>query len=246
MSIDNPSLAFRALRRVVALVYRPFTYEGLENLPKDSAVIVGNHCQLHGPLSMELYAPRPHYTWCASEMMSFKEVSAYAYKDFWSSKPKGVRWIFKLVSWLIAPLAYFIFNNARVIPVYHDTRLLSTFKISAQRLGEGADVVIYPECYDKHNNIVYEFQKGFAEVALFYRHKSGKNVSFVPMYLCPALKKVLYGKPTQIDPAKPGKEEAERVRLYLMDEVTRLARTLPPHRVVPYPNMSKKDYPMSK
>lgn len=246
MSIEKPSAAFRAVKRIVKLVYRPFNYEGLENLPADSAVIVGNHSQLHGPLCMELYAPRPHYTWCASEMMSFKEVSAYAYRDFWSNKPKSVRWIFKIVSFLIAPLCWFLFNNAKVIPVYHDTRLLRTFKLSAQRLGEGADVVIYPESYAKHNNIVYDFQKGFAEVALFYRHKSGKNVSFVPMYLCPALKKVIYGKPTQIDPDKPAKEEAERVRLYLMDEITRLALALPPHRVVPYPNMSKKDYPMSK
>ena len=142
MSIEKPSLAFRAVKRIVKLVYRPFTFEGLENLPEDSAVIVGNHSQLHGPLSMELYAPRAHYTWCTSEMLSFKEVSAYAYRDFWSNKPVSVRWLFKIASYLIAPLAWFLFNNAKVIPVYHDTRLLRTFKLSAQRLSEGADVII--------------------------------------------------------------------------------------------------------
>ena len=246
MSVEKPSVAFRVLKRIVKCVYKPFTFEGLENLPAESAVIVGNHAQLHGPLSMELYAPRAHYTWCASEMMSFKEVSAYAYRDFWSGKPEAVRWIYRIASYLIAPLAYLLFNNAKVIPVYRDTRLLSTFKLSAKRLGEGADVVIFPECYDEHNNIVHEFQKGFAEVALYYRRKSGKNVSFMPMYLCPALKKVLYGKPTRIDPDKPAKEEAERVRLYLMEEITSLALSLPPHRVVPYPNIAKKNYPMSK
>ena len=247
MSIEKPSLAFRALKRIVKLVYKPFTFEGLENLPEgEPCVIVGNHSQLHGPLAMELYAPRPHYTWCVSEMMSFKEVPAYAYRDFWSSKPKAVRWIFKIVSYLIAPLAYFLFNNAKVIPVYHDTRLLSTFKLSAQRLGEGADVVIFPESYEPYSNIVYDFQKGFTDVALFCKKKLKRSVRFVPMYLCPALKKILYGRPTEIDFSKPIREEAERVRVYLMDEVTRLALTLPPHRVVPYPNMAKKDYPMSK
>ena len=246
MSVEKPSLLFRAIKRTVKLVYRPFTFEGLENLPAESAVIVGNHAQLHGPLCMELYASRPHYTWCASEMMSFREVPAYAYKDFWSGKPKSVRWVYKITSYLIAPLACLLFNNAKVIPVYRDTRLLSTFRLSAQRLDEGADIVIYPEGYDHHNHIVYDFQKGFVDVALYYRRKSAKNAHFVPMYLCPALKKVVFGKPTQIDPDKPFREEAERVRLYLMDQVTQLALALPPHRVIPYPNMAKKDYPMSR
>ena len=247
MSVDKPSRLFRAIRSAVKLVYRPFAFEGLENLPKDApAVLVGNHSQLHGPLCMELYAPRPHYTWCAAEMMSFKEVPGYAYQDFWSKKPKLLHPLFKLVSYLIAPLCYVLFNNARVIPVYRDTRLLRTFKLSAQRLSEGADVVIFPESYTPRNNIIYEFQKGFADVALYYRHKSGQNVHFVPMYLCPSLKKVVLGKPTMVDFSLPLKQETERVREYLMDEITSLALSLPPHRVIPYPNIPKKEYPISK
>ena len=247
MSIEKPSALYRALKRLIKLIYKPFQYEGLENLPSDgSAIIVGNHSQMHGPIAMELYAPRPHYTWCASEMMSFKEIPAYAYKDFWSNKPKSVRWFFKIASYLIALPANIVFNNAKVIPVYHDTRLLKTFKLSAQHLGEGADVVIFPECYEPHNNIVYEFQNGFTDVALFCQKKLKRNVSFVPIYLCPALKKIVYGKPTELDLTKPFREEAERVRIYLMEEITRLALALPVHMVVPYPNVARKDYPMSK
>ena len=247
MSIDHPNWLFRAVRRAVAIVYRPaYVWEGLENLPQESVILVGNHAQMHWPLCMEIYPPRAHYTWCAAEMMSFKEVPAYAYKDFWSSKPRSVRWIFKIISYLIAPLCCLIFNNARVIPVYRDTRVLGTFRISSQRLDEGADVAIFPECYEEYNNIVHSFQKGFAETALFHYRKNKKNVRFVPMYICPALRKGLLGKPTELDFSKPAKEELERVRVYLMDEVTRLALSLPRHRVVPYPNVAKTDYPMSQ
>ena len=246
MSADKPNLAYRIIKRVVRMVYKPFRYEGLENLPDESCVIVGNHSQLHGPLSMEVYPPRRDFIWCTAEMTKFSEVPAYTYSDFWSNKPKAVRWIYKIVSYLIAPLCVLLFNNARVIPVYKDNRLLATFKETARRLGEGADVVIFPECYTPRNEIVYEFQKGFSEVALFASRKLKRSIKFVPMYLCPALKTIVYGEPTEFDTDAPVKEELERVRVYLMDEITRMGRALPRHRVVPYPNMAKKDWPYNK
>ena len=246
MSVDNPNLAYRIIKRIVKTVYKPFEYVGLENLPEEAAVIVGNHSQLHGPLSMEVYRPRKSFIWCVAEMTSFTEVSAYAYKDFWSNKPKGVRWIYKIASWLIAPLCYLLFNNAKVIPVYRDTRLLGTFKNTVKRLDEGADVVIFPESYTPYNEIVYDFQKGFEEVAPIRQRVSGKPVYFVPMYICPELKKISFGAPTKVEDGKPLREELDRIRVYLMDEITRMAKALPRHRVVPYPNMAKKDWPYSK
>ena len=41
------------------------------------------------------------------------------------------------------------------------------------------------------------------------------------------------------------KEEQERICNYLMDEISEVAYSLPRHRVVPYPNIKKKDYPYS-
>ncbi len=83
---------------------------------------------------------------------------AYAYRDFWSGKPKSVRWLFKISSYLVAPLCVLIFNSAHTVGVYHDTRLISTFRRSMERLDEGSSMVIFPECYDEHNNIVHAFQ----------------------------------------------------------------------------------------
>ena len=246
MSQDKPSALYKFLYKIVGLVYRPFTVVGRENLPAESCVIVGNHSQLHGPLGMEFYAARPRFTWCNHEMMSFKEAPNYTFTDFWSKKPASVRWLFKIVSYLIAPLCVLLFNNAKTIPVYHDNRLLETFRQSVKRLEEGNDVVIFPECYTPHNNIVYDFQKGFAETALFYRRKTGRDLSFVPMYLCPARREIHYGKPVTFDSSKPPKEETEAVRVYLMDAITAMAVALPRHRVVPYPNKPKKEYPYNK
>ena len=233
-------LVIKWLVRVFSPKYKT---EGTENLPSEPCVIVGNHCQMFGPIAGELYTPGKHYVWCAGEMMNRPEVAAYAYKDFWSGKPKGTRWFYKLLSHIITPLAVLIFNNANTVAVYHDSRLISTFRESIKRLDEGGSLVIFPECYDEHNNIVHDFQRNFVDLARLYRKKSGKTLEFVPMYLAPKLGLMCYGQPVRFDPDAPIESERERICGLLMDRITEMAAALPLHTVVPYPNIPKRDYP---
>ena len=149
---------FRVIKYLVRLFYPKTEVVGMENLPDEPVVIVGNHTQLHGPIACELYFPDNYYTWCAGQMMKLKEVPEYAYTDFWSQKPKALRPLFKLVSYIIAPLSVLIFNNARTIAVYKDNRILSTFRESIAKLQDGNSVVIFPEHDVKYNHIIYDFQ----------------------------------------------------------------------------------------
>lgn len=215
----------------------------MENLPDEPVVIVGNHTQLHGPIACELYFPDNYYTWCAGQMMKLKEVPEYAYTDFWSQKPKYLRPLFKLVSYIIPPLSVLIFNNARTIAVYKDNRILSTFRESIAKLQGGKSVIIFPEHDKKYNNIIYDFQDGFVDVARLYYKRTGKELSFVPLYIAPKLKKMYLGKPIKFSADVPIAEERRRVCNYLMQEITDIARSLPEHTVVPYRNIPKKHYP---
>lgn len=240
---NNPSFAYRVLRFFVVLFYPKIEVEGTENLPDGPAVVVGNHAQLHGPISAELYFPGAHYIWCAGQMMELKEVPGYAFEDFWSFKPRRSHWYYKLASYLIAPLSVLIFNNAHTIPVHRDHRLIRTFKATVQCLQEGAKVVIFPEHNKRYNNIVYEFENKFIDVARFYSKATGQALSFVPMYLAPNLRKAVLGKPIRFDATRPITEERRRICGYLMEEITALACALPEHTVTPYRNIPKKDYP---
>ena len=239
----SPSLLYRFIKFLVRLFYPKTQVVGAEKLPPDAAVIVGNHAQLHGPIACELYVPGEHYTWCVGQMMHLKEVPAYAYVDFWSGKPKAVRWFYKLLSYLIAPLSVCIFNNANTIPVYRDKRIISTFRTTAEKLSEGASVVIFPEQDAPHNNILCEFQDGFVDVARFYYKKTGVCLQFVPLYVAPALRKLYVGTPIRFNADAPIKEERERICAYLTQEITKIAQGLPVHRVVPYKNVPKRNYP---
>lgn len=234
---------FRAVKYLVRLFYPKTEVVGLENLPDEPCAIIGNHAQLHGPIAGELYFPDHFYTWCAAPMMKLKEVPTYAYKDFWSQKPKAVRPLFKLVSYIIAPLSVLIFNHARTIAVYRDNRILSTFRESIAKLQDKKSVVIFPEHDVKYNHIVCDFQEGFVDIARLYHKRTGKALSFVPLYIAPKLKKMYLGKPIRFSADTPIAEERRRICDYLMKEITDMAEALPEHTVVPYRNIPKKHYP---
>ena len=237
---------YRIILFLVWLFYPKSHTEGEENIPDGPVIYVGNHTQMNGPIMSQLYMPKKSYCWCIGEMMEWKEVPSYAFKDFWSFKPRYTHWFFRILSYLITPLSVIIFNNANTIPVYHDARLKTTFKQTMQRLSEGSGVVIFPEYNQKYNHILYEFQDRFIDIAKFYYKDTGKCISFVPVYIAPALKKMFFGKPIVFDPETPIRKEREVICTYLKNEITSIAESLPRHRVVPYRNIPKKDYPWSK
>lgn len=237
------SLLYRIIWAVVSRIYPKMEVIGMENLPDEPAIVVGNHTQMNGPIVSELYYPEDRYIWCAGQMMHWKEVPDYAYRDFWSRKPRAVRWFYRLASYLITPLSVCVFNNAHTIPVYHDSRLISTFRQTAERLQEGASIIIFPEHDVPHNHILCEFQDKFVDVARIYYKKTGKELSFVPMYIAPALKKIVLGKPIRFCADRPIREERGRICNALMAEITAMACALPEHTVVPYCNIPKRLYP---
>ena len=236
---------YKFVKGLVFRLYPKMTQEGLENVPEEAAVYIGNHSQMHGPIVGELYFPVDRDIWCQSEMMHMKQVPAYAYKDFWSKKPVYIRWFFKIASYVIAPLADVIFNSADTIEVHRDMHIIQTFKDSSEDLENGRSVIIFPECYDKYNHIVYDFQQGFVDVGKYHYKKTKKEVLFVPFYIAPNLHKVCFGKPIRYNHENDKDVEKERICRYLKDEITSIAMALPRHKVVPYPNMSKKDYPLN-
>ncbi len=236
-------LFYRVIRWFVWLFAPKFRLVGEENLPNGPCIIAGNHSQMFGPIAGEIYMPGSHYVWCAGQMMHRSKLPAYAYQDFWSGKPKAVRWIYKLFAYLIAPLGAYVFSHAHTIPVYHDSRLISTYRISIDKLQSGSRIVIFPEHYDEHNNIVHDFQDKFVDLARFYYRKTGEELSFVPLYVAPRLKKLFFGEPILFHADAPIAEERRRICGALMDAITEIAQAQPPHTVVPYPNVPKRDYP---
>lgn len=246
MMKKKTTVLFKIIKALVRLFYGKMEVVGFENLPENNAIIVGNHSQMNGPIAGELFLPDHCYTWCAGQMMNLKEVPEYAFNDFWSQKSKWTQPFYKLLSYIIAPLASCIFNNARAIAVYRDMRIMSTFKDTIKMLKAGANILIFPEKDEKHNNILYKFQENFIDVAKLYYKKTGIALTFVPMYIAPKLRKMYIGKGIVFNGENSIEGERERIAAYLSDEITEIARNLPLHKVVPYRNIPRKYYLTNK
>lgn len=246
MRPKKTSLMYKILRFLIDLFFPKMKIVGLENLPGEPCILVGNHSQMSGPLMSELRLDFPHETWCAGPLMSWKDAAEYAFTDFWSFKPRWTHPFYRLLSWLVTPIAVCLFNNAHTIPVYHDVRLRQTYRLSVDAMADGESLVIFPEKNEPGNHILYAFQDKFVDTARFYHKKTGRCVPFVPVYVCPALKSVYIGKPIAFDPETPIAAERERVCAYLRGEITATAESLPPHTVVPYRNIPKRDYPKNR
>ena len=234
---------YKLVYKLVWLFSPKYKLVGTENLPKEPCVIVGNHSHMYGPVAGEIYIPGDHYVWCAGQMMHREEVADYAFQDFWSGRPKRTHWFYRRLSRAIVPLSVLIFNNAHTIPVYHDTRLITTYRESIELMRQGASMVIFPECYDEHNNIVHGFQDKFIDLARFYYKKTGVELSFVPLYVAPRLKKLFFGEPIRFHADAPIADERRRICGALMDAITDIAVHQPEHTVVPYPNVPAREYP---
>ena len=246
MRPKKTSLMYKILRFFIDLFFPRMKVVGMENLPGEPCILVGNHCQMNGPLMSELRLDVPHETWCAGPLMAWKDAAAYAFTDFWSFKPRWTHPFYRLLSWLVTPIAVCLFNNAHTIPVYHDVRLRQTYRQSVDALADGESLVIFPEKNELDNHILYAFQDKFVDTARFYFRKTDRRAPFVPVYVAPALKSVYIGTPTVFDPEAPIETERRRICSYLRNEITAMAESLPEHTVVPYRNIPKRDYPKNR
>lgn len=246
MQEKETSLLFSIIKKVIRFFYGNMEIVGIENMPENHTIFVANHAQMNGPLAGELFLPYNCYTWCAGQMMHLKDVPKYAFSDFWSQKPKWTQPLYKILSYLIAPLSVCVFNNARTIAVYRDMRIKSTFKESIQILNANGNLLIFPEKDEKQNHILYQFQENFIDVAKLYYKKTGIELTFVPIYIAPKLKKMYIGEGIPFNGENDIKDERKRITNYLSDEITSIACNLPRHTVIPYRNIPKRYYLTNK
>ena len=63
MTEKKTSVLFKIIKWFVKAIYPKIRVEGAENLPDEPVIIVGNHCQMNGPIVGELYVPGEPYIW---------------------------------------------------------------------------------------------------------------------------------------------------------------------------------------
>ena len=72
MSEKKTTVTYKIIRALISWVYQKTQILGLEHLPAEPCIIVGNHCQLNSPLVAELRFPGKLKIWTAGQMMAWK------------------------------------------------------------------------------------------------------------------------------------------------------------------------------
>ena len=200
--------------------------------PEEPSVFVCNHAMAYGPIAMVTYFPRPFRIWAVQEMCDRNTAAEYAYRDFWSHKK--CRWFYRLLARLTAPLLAYLMAGAQAIPVYHDSRIMTTFRLSRETLEQGRHVVLFAENRNPYSRYHNELCDGFVSLGRYVYRKTGKRLAFHAIYACKPLNTILAGEPVVYNPENPPAEERKRIARYLMESMTALAESLPAHEPVPF------------
>lgn len=237
---------YKTLYFFASIKYHGTTILNEKKLSKRDIVIVSNHAQLNGPIIGEILLPKNCFIWANGQMFKKEDVAEYAMEDFFPYKSKWLRPIYKLAAKMLSYLLPGIMANARAVPVYRDMRIVSTFRESVRLLEGGNSLLIFPECHQPNNNIINKLQTNFVDVARFYYRRTGRELTFLPMYISPTLKLCTIGEGIKYNSKGDIELERERITDYLDLEITRLGRSLPKHTVIPFDNISSKEYITNK
>jgi 1-acyl-sn-glycerol-3-phosphate acyltransferase len=141
----------------------------------------------------------------------------------------------------MAPAMAGMFKSTGVIPVYRDVRIKTTFSKSFETLGDGMDVVIFPESIvpNPENPYLDTMQRGAFKFIGLCKKYTGSVPKIYPTYCCKSLKTVLIGAPLTFDETIPTADAEEKLKSELNEAVKALAETLPKHKPTHYSYLPK-------
>lgn len=229
------SYVYYKMMRLVARLLHPCKQVSFAHDPLDEpAVFVSNHSGISGPCMTTLYFPRPHKTWTISYAIDGEHTASYAFHDVFCGRsrkhPGFYRFLSRLMRHGLPPLLIY----SDTIPVYHDRRVMQTFKQSVAALSNGEDLVIFGESPEPYSPYINRQQDGFVDLGKLYYRRTGKRLSFYPMYVCKKTRTISVGEPVAYDPDLDSQEQREKIGAYLCKEIDALGRAMPAHTPIPF------------
>lgn len=203
-------------------------------LPDEPAVFVCNHSGIRGPVMMTLHFKRRFRSWVVNCAVDKAKTPNYAFHDIFAGESRRFRGFWRFMSRVVAAMLPPLLKYENVIPVYHDGGIAGTFKQSVKALSEGESLLIFAESLERRTEYVNRLQPGFADIARLYYRRTGRRLSFYPVYAEKKNAVISVGKPIVYDPSLPMDEQRALISDRLCDSIDRLARRLPPHKPAPF------------
>jgi hypothetical protein len=218
--------------KIVALMLRPwFRHQviGTEKVQcgNEPVIFVANHGEVYGPIVTYLHLPFSFRPWIENKMLDRVQINQYLWIHTFSKiKPA---WLGRAILNLAGPFLSWLLNSAEPIPVFRgeSRALLKTVNLSVLALQEQDNLLLFPEDPTKSADGHYAptgvspFYTGFVSVARYYYRKTGKVITFYPVYMNQANRTLSFGDGVPYDPQ--GKNESDRVSSSLMASMNQMA-----------------------
>ena len=210
---------------VLFLLAQPFVWcftKGKKNLKKDdeARIFVANHYEIYGPFIMFMRFPFRFRPWVIDKMCESKSIEQQMSIGFYNNYKWLPKWFKVFLVKIAKRLVLFVIRFARPIPVSRDNPRanIKTMQISVETLNKKDNVVIFPElCSVKEG--VGEFMTGFEHIGKYYFQKTGKRVSFYPVFISKKRNTIFIEEPVIFDPENDSNQEKSRIIKTLHDSI---------------------------
>lgn len=206
--------SYRMLRGMVRLLSRRMRTEWAVPFTDEPSVFICNHAGALGPIEMCARFPladqlRP---WMNAQVLSARETPAYVRQDYWWLPESKLAPLFNAtLPYIAAAVLPPILRTAPTVPVYHDARVIRTFRQSLQKLQEGNHLVIFPEQPSGYQSHELALNRGFLQIGPAYARATGKGLAFWPVYIDWKARVFRVAAPLYYDPARKLEAQADEL-----------------------------------
>ncbi|MDD3409638.1 MAG: hypothetical protein PHY12_02395 [Eubacteriales bacterium] len=180
----------------------------------EPSVFICNHAGALGPIDICAQFPLADHChpWMNAQMLSAREVPAYVRQDYWWKPGCKMEWLYTAtLPYLAAAVLPPILRTTPTVPVYHDARLIRTFRESIRLLQSGEHLVIFPEQPSGYQSHHMWLNDGFLRIAPMYHKLTGQALAFWPVKIDYRRHEFRVASPVRFDPARPLKEQTDEL-----------------------------------
>ena len=206
--------AYAVVRRLYTALRPRYHTDWQEPLAEGPCVFVCNHAGAFGPVDMVCKFPLRDqlHIWCNEGIMNRESCPDYVRQDYWwkPESPLAPLWSATLPH-LAAAVIPPILQKAPTIPVYHDARVITTLRKSAQALKQGEYVVIFPEQpsgFQSHHDWI---NTGWLPICTLWQRMTGEGLRLHPVHIDYKRHRFTVAAPVVFDTTRSLEEQQEEL-----------------------------------
>lgn len=207
-------MLYKVIRGAVRLFSRKWETVWEEPFDGELAVFCPNHAGAMGPICMCAHFDQTDrcYSWMNNGMMEAKLVPAYVRQDYWWEPGCKMEPFYNAtLPYIAAAIVPPILRSAPGVPVYHDNRIIKTFRKSIEVLKEGNHLIIFTEQPAGHGTSEGDLNRGWLQIGPMAWRALKVKLKFYPVNIDLEKRRITVSKPVCYDPEIPLKEQEDGI-----------------------------------